>query len=83
MSTLWFSLNNNLQQTPSQENEPLHSLKTAEKMELATKRIRLNCQETTAHHKGEDSQLTTTMEGTQLTVTSAATTNISQINKIL
>jgi hypothetical protein len=72
LSTLYLSIYNNQHHTPSQPNESLNPLPTPEKMELATKHVGMYCQEA-AHPK-----IPEWMQGTQLTVTSTATTNLSQ-----
>jgi hypothetical protein len=72
LSTLNLSINNKHHQTPSQPNESLHPLPTPEKMELATKLVGMYCQEI-AHPK-----IPEWTQETQLTVTSKATTNLSQ-----
>jgi hypothetical protein len=48
-------------------------------MEQATKLVGLYCEETSVQHKVEGTQLTVNMEGKQLTVSSTATINHSQL----
>ncbi len=70
--TLHLSIKNKQHRTPSQPKETLHPLPTHEKMELAAKFVGMYCQEITHPKIPEWTQVT------QLTVTSTATTNLSQ-----
>jgi hypothetical protein len=83
LSALWLSLSNTQQQTPAHKKESYHLLQTPEKMELATKLVGFYCEETSIYNKVVGTQPYATMEGTQVTATSTATTNLRQLTTSL
>jgi hypothetical protein len=72
LSTLYLSIKYKQHRTPSPPKQTLHPLPTHEKMELAAKLVGMYCQVISHPKIPEWTQVT------QLTVTSTATTNLSQ-----